>query len=189
VITFVIIKSLLIVNKKDKWCNCSTSSSDLTSTLHLTDEESLINIANGTPTVVKVTNKSRLHFLDNIKTFLTFIVVCHHVGCSFGACGPNSWYLIIGSYNSDFQTIVSAFVTLNQGYFMCLFFFISAYFTPSSYSRKGCDDFHYDKAKRLGIPLLLYYFILGPICVYIGLAASSNSLAISPIYIFNSGPW
>jgi hypothetical protein len=204
VIILIIIKILFIIGKKDKWFN-STSTSIV--------KENLINTADDDiPVVAKVNSKSRLYFLDNIKAFVTFIVVCHHVGCSFGACGPNTWYLIIGiylciykysiyvsmyltlylyiyliigSYDSYFNAIVRSFVILNQGYFMCLFFFISAYFTPNSYDRKGFDDFHYDKAKRLGIPLILYNIILGPICVFIGLVVANNSL----IYFLNYGPW
>ena len=51
---------------------------------------------------------------------------------------------------------------LNQSYFMCLFFFLSGYFTPSSYDRKGPMRFLADKLQRLGIPFLAFTFVLGP---------------------------
>ena len=38
---------------------------------------------------------ARLPFLDNVKVFLTALVVLHHCACAFGACGEGSWYLIV----------------------------------------------------------------------------------------------
>lgn len=46
---------------------------------------------------------------------------------------------------------------------MCLFFFISGFFTPSSFDKKGRETFLKDKFHRLGIPVLAWYFVLGPL--------------------------
>ena len=71
---------------------------------------------------------ARLPFLDNVKVFLTALVVLHHCACAFGACGEGSWYLIVkgGGGPRAFRLCVKTFVTLNQAYFMSLFFFVSA---------------------------------------------------------------
>ena len=71
---------------------------------------------------------ARLPFLDNIKVFLTALVVLHHCACAFGACGEGSWYLIVkgGGGPRAFRLCVKTFVTWNQAYFMSLFFFVSA---------------------------------------------------------------
>ena len=53
-------------------------------------------------------------------------------------------------------------MTLNQSYFMCIFFFVSAYFSPSSLRRKGRAEFLSSRLKRLGIPFLLFLFLIGP---------------------------
>ena len=45
---------------------------------------------------------------------------------------------------------------------MSLFFFISGYFSPTSCDRKGVKLFLKDKFKRLGVPFIVYTFILGP---------------------------
>merc|ERR1712224_948658 len=70
----------------------------------------------------------RFYFLDNLKIFLTFLVVCHHCTCAFGACGEGGWLLSIGLRDDDktisnriFSFVTSSFVTINQGYFMSLF--------------------------------------------------------------------
>jgi len=52
---------------------------------------------------------------------------------------------------------------LNQAYFMGLFFFLSGCFTPQSYDRKGTLLFFKDRLLRLGIPILIYIFVISPI--------------------------
>ena len=89
---------------------------------------------------------ARLPFLDNVKVFLTALVVLHHCACAFGACGEGSWYLIVkgGGGPRAFRLCVKTFVTWNQAYFMSLFFFVSAYFVPTSYA-KGWPTFQANK--------------------------------------------
>merc|ERR1711920_287267 len=111
----------------------------------------------------------RLYFLDSVKTFLTLLVVTHHVICTFGGCGEGSPG-IVGNYSNTFQMVFGLIAALNQAYFMPLFFFISAYFTPISYRKKGRNNFMYDKAKRLWIPAMLTSFIIIPITVFITIA-------------------
>jgi surface polysaccharide O-acyltransferase-like enzyme len=47
-------------------------------------------------------------------------------------------------------------------------FLLSGYFTPGSFDRKGPRSFLKDRLLRLGIPLILFYFVLSPIS-WIGL--------------------
>ena len=94
--------------------------------------------------------RDRLHYLDNLKVFLTVLVIVHHQTCSFTG---GSWYFNVGNYPSSFQAVGKTFLAMNQSYFMCLFFFISGYFTPTSFERKGRQLFLRDKFQRLGIPV------------------------------------
>jgi glucan biosynthesis protein C len=120
----------------------------------------------------------RLHFLDNVKTFLTAIVVSFHVNCAFGGCGHH-WFLVIGDYSCGFHTFTKVVALINQAYFMSLFFFISAYFTPASYDRKGRHAFLRDKARRLWIPAMVTSFTIVPASLMIGMV----SMSTSPIYV------
>jgi len=47
---------------------------------------------------------------------------------------------------------------------MGMFFFITAYFTPSSLDRKGATAFMADRCKRIGIPALVYLWVFAPLC-------------------------
>ncbi len=111
--------------------------------------------------------RKRLYYLDNLKIFLTFLVVSHHLTCAFGGCGPGGWVLIVGIYDNSFKPFADAFTQLNQGYFMSLFFFISAYFVPSSYEKKGKNmtAFLYEKAKRYWLPAIFVTYIMAPLII------------------------
>ena len=50
------------------------------------------------------------------------------------------------------------------------FFFLSAYFTPTSLDRKGLHDFIADKVKRLGLPVLVWQFGLGQLMLFLSFA-------------------
>src|SRR5207248_140871 len=54
-------------------------------------------------------------------------------------------------------------ILVNQAYFMGCFFLISGYFTPGSFDRKGPATFYKDRLLRLGIPLVVFVFLLSPI--------------------------
>ena len=69
----------------------------------------------------------------------------------------------VAVYRTSLQPLCQAVLGLDQAYFMSLFFFVSGFFTPSSYDRKGRRAFLRDKAKRLGLPFLAYLFVFGPL--------------------------
>ncbi len=109
----------------------------------------------------------RVFYIDNLRVFLITLVVAHHLAIGFGA--PGAWYYVIPATPSyGTAAVLSLFVIVNQAFFMSLFFFVSAYFTPRSLEKKGTRRFIYDRLVRLGIPLAVYYFILNPTLAYIG---------------------
>lgn len=85
----------------------------------------------------------RLYFVDNLRTWMVILVVLQHLALLY-----NTLYL---------------FMMLNQAYFMGLLFLLSGYFTPGSFERKGTWQFLKDRVLRLGIPTLIYVFIISPV--------------------------
>ena len=77
---------------------------------------------------------SRLLFIDDIRVFLTILVLLHHLMITYA--GTGSWIYTEG--RQDFMTTAlgSWFCAVNQAYFMGLFLLISAYFVPGSCDRK-----------------------------------------------------
>ncbi len=109
--------------------------------------------------------KQRYYYLDNLKVFLTMLVIAHHVSITYG--GSGDWYIIDPNHNELTSLILTLFTAVNQSFFMGLFFFISGFFTPGSYDKKGMASYLRDRLIRLGIPLVLFYTILNPLLVYI----------------------
>ncbi len=107
----------------------------------------------------------KILYIDHLKVVVITLVVLHHTFITYGA--PGDWYY------SQKTTLVGAiipmtlFVTINQAFFMGFFFFLSAYFIPTSYKKKGAARFVSDRLKRLGIPLIFYSFIFSPLLNYL----------------------
>lgn len=110
--------------------------------------------------------KVRNAYIDNIKVFLISLVILHHWAITYGA--PGGWYF----YDSDGLgeipfLLLTLFVATNQSFFMGMFFFISALFISSSLSRKGTKKFFGDRLIRLGMPTLIFAFIISPIVLFL----------------------
>jgi glucan biosynthesis protein C len=112
--------------------------------------------------------RMRLFFADRIRVVLTVLVVLHHLAVTYGTLP--AWYynepLMRGPGAAQLPWTGHAldwFVFFNQGFFMGFFFLISGYFVPGSYDRKGGRAFLRDRFRRLGIPLLVAFFVLIPI--------------------------
>lgn len=110
-------------------------------------------------------SSTRLLFIDNVRIFLTFLVVMHHTLITYG--GSGGWYFKDPLTDKVTSIVFSVLCGLNQGFFMALFFFISAYFVPGSYNRKKTWRFLSDRLIRLGIPIIIYSSIINPIMVYL----------------------
>ena len=128
---------------------------------------------------------SRLLFIDNIRVFLTILVILHHVMIVYA--GSGSWYYNEGRQDELTGAIGAWFCAVNQAYFMGLFLLISAYFVPGAYDRKGPRRFVKDRLIRLGIPVAVYSWIIGPILVY-GMLALRGGVRV-PFWDFYTGQY
>ncbi len=110
---------------------------------------------------------ARLAFIDNIRVFLTVLVIAHHAGQAYGPTGGD-WPI----FDAERAGILGPFFSVNAAFFMGLFFLISGYFLPGAYDRKGAGAFLKDRALRLGLPLLVFGLaIFGPL-TYLDYAGS-----------------
>jgi hypothetical protein len=107
----------------------------------------------------------RLYYIDNLRIFLISLVVLHHLNITYG--GPGDWYYNESQAQMPALMIQAMFNITNQSFFMGMFFMISAYFAAGSVLRKTSGKFIKDRLIRLGIPLILFYFILQPLTVWI----------------------
>ncbi|SDK93185.1 Acyltransferase family protein [Glycomyces sambucus] len=103
----------------------------------------------------------RLHHLDNLRVYLTFLVVAHHVALGYGNLGiwPN-WE---EPENAAGALPLDVFVLFNQAYTMGLFFLLSGAFAPPALDRRGPGPYARERLRRLGIPFLAFLILLRPL--------------------------
>ena len=104
----------------------------------------------------------RLAFVDHLRAALVTLVVLHHVALVYGAGAP--FYYVEPPLSDPLAYVVLlTFALFNQAWFMGALFLLAGYFTPGSYERKGPAAFLKSRLIRLGIPLLAFFFVLGPL--------------------------
>ena len=103
----------------------------------------------------------RIAYIDNVRTALIILVLVHHVGQAYGPTG--GWWAY---QEPERARILGIFFTVNRSFFMSLFFFLSGYFMPGAYDKKGPVKFIVDRFKRFGIPLLVFFLAIIPMMHY-----------------------
>lgn len=77
----------------------------------------------------------RMFYVDNIRIYLTILVIIFHVAIAYG--GHGDWPLKETPTDPISPFLFTLFVAVTQSYFMSFFFLLSGYFTPRSYDKKG----------------------------------------------------
>jgi glucan biosynthesis protein C len=106
------------------------------------------------------TPANRLAYIDNVRIFLSMLVVAHHAGQPYGSDG---WWLFLSPLRSHW---VGLFFGVNEAFFMGLFFLMAGYFHPGSIDRKGPGRFVLDRLWRFGVPIVIMVLGITPVFVY-----------------------
>lgn len=131
-------------------------------------------------------------YIDRLRAAMTALVVLHHSAITYGAVG--SWfYNEVKPSPAPSSLILTLFCATNQAYFMGFFFLLAGYFTPGSLERKGYARFIGDRFLRLGLPLLAFGLILGPLTDAIVSFAQGRGFWPTIVWFwnhkeFNNGP-
>jgi len=102
--------------------------------------------------------KTRIYFLDNLRTFLIFLVVLLHSGLVYEAVLENTWIVI----DPDQAGSIGLIRMYLDVFVMFIIFFISGYFIPISVNSKNSWDFIKSKFKRIIAPWILAVLTLIP---------------------------
>ncbi len=130
--------------------------------------------------------------LDDLRGALTLLVVFHHAAITYGAQG--GWfYQEVRPGNDVSSLLLTVFCAVNQAWFMGAFFLIAGYFTPPALARRGGPAFARERLLRLGLPLLGFVLVLGPLTVALALTARGRPMldtlaAIAGRLVFIPGP-
>jgi len=125
---------------------------------------------------------ARLLYLDNLRVYLTILVILHHTAMAYSGAGD--WPIVDPAIDDISPISLTFFTTLNQSYFMSIFFLLAGYFTPRSLDKKGRASFIKDRLIRLGIPLLLFTTIILNINEYLYVVYYLKE-SFSPIWAYS----
>lgn len=127
--------------------------------------DSTVQTTPGAPRVIRqesIQPPARELYIDRLRTIMTAHVVVFHAAITYGSIG--GWfYHEVDPSSSLSSFLLTAFCATSQAYFMGFFFLLAGYFTPGSLERKGSGQFIADRALRLGLPLLGFVLLLGPL--------------------------
>lgn len=116
----------------------------------------------------------RSNGIDALRAAVTLLVVFHHTAITYGAIG--GWYYKeLPPSETPTGLLLIFFCTVNQAWFMGLFFLLAGYYTPASCEKRGIREFIRERLIRLGIPLLVYFLVLHPVTVAIAEIARGHS--------------
>ncbi|WP_455369797.1 acyltransferase family protein [[Eubacterium] cellulosolvens] len=105
---------------------------------------------------------NRIYFLDNLRTFMIFLVVLYHAGLVYASSGVGAYinWIVIDPATNDMPDLVNLIVDI---FIMANLFFISGYFTPLSLKTRKDWIFLKDRFKRLMIPWVIAVLTLIPL--------------------------
>lgn len=96
---------------------------------------------------------------------MILLVIAVHAAVTYGPVG--SWiYRDRSAQSFASDMVLTLFPILMQAFFMGMLFLVAGYFVPGSFERKGARSYSLDRAKRLGLPALIYIFAVAPLAIY-----------------------
>jgi len=108
-----------------------------------------------------MSSQGRLYFLDNLRTFLIFLVVLYHAGVVYESSGLTaSFWIVDDPSTSNLPGLLNVIMDI---FVMPTLFFVAGFFTPPSLERKGAWRFVKSKFRRLMVPWVIAVFTLMPL--------------------------
>lgn len=102
--------------------------------------------------------KTRIYFLDHLRTLMIFLVVVLHSGLVYEHVLQNSW-IVVDPVKANSIGMIRLYLDL---FIMFTIFFISGYLIPMSLKSKTSIEFIKSKVKRILIPWVIAVFTLIP---------------------------
>jgi len=102
--------------------------------------------------------KTRIYFLDNLRTFLILLVILLHAGMTYES-GFDSFWIVSDPAKFNPIALIRMYLDI---FIMFIMFFVSGYFIPNSLKTKNGWDFLKSKFRRILLPWIIAVFTLIP---------------------------
>jgi peptidoglycan/LPS O-acetylase OafA/YrhL len=112
------------------------------------------------PQTMNIQNNLRLDYLDAVRSFALLLGIAFHTAFSYMP-------IYVGWAVMDVATsdLVPTFVLVSHSFRMALFFLIAGYFSHMTMHKNGIKPFIQSRLMRIGLPLLIGWFVLKPLLV------------------------
>jgi len=121
----------------------------------------------GEPAGEAAAGARRFAYLDNLRSFVIFLVVAVHASVTYSGYG--GWYYKEASpdmLDMASRAVFGLFEAFTQAWFMGILFFLAAFFATKSLAKRGSAAFVEERLFRLGLPLLIYMLVVEPFIYY-----------------------
>jgi surface polysaccharide O-acyltransferase-like enzyme len=137
---------------------------------------------------LKASSMTRFAYLDNIKSFVILSVIALHAATTYSGIGPWRYIEVPTNGLSLFELATfGVFISFLNAWHMGILFFISAFLMARTMEKHGPSVFIKKKLFRLGLPLLVYIFIISPFIVLILIETNAeNTFAENYIHFIQS---
>ncbi len=124
--------------------------------------------------------------IDAARVFTTALVVLHHTSITYG--GSGGWFYREVPTSGEWSSLLlSLFCAVNQAWFMGFFFLLAGCYTTPSLLGKGAWPFLRGRLLRLGLPLLLFGFVLGPMTIALAHTAQGKPFGDTLLSLWSQG--
>jgi fucose 4-O-acetylase-like acetyltransferase len=106
-------------------------------------------------------SRTRIHWMDNLRSVTIFLVVLYHIGGVYESAGLWGWFWIVDDPTTMVWVGIMGIVI--DIFVMPTLFFVSGYLTPVSVKKKTTRQFIVGKLRRLVIPWLIAVLTLIPV--------------------------
>ncbi|MDR1402194.1 MAG: acyltransferase [Tannerellaceae bacterium] len=129
--------------------------------------------------------QGRILVFDFLRSVMIFFVIVLHTSMTYMLDSPSWWYVISHKTSAVFVVIVNVL----DLFMMPVLFFISGYFTPASYLKKGTAGFLKNKIKHIFFPWIVGIMVIVPLyTLFLGKSPNDlmEILTENPFYLFHS---
>jgi hypothetical protein len=132
------------------------------------------------------TGAARNDAIDAARVITTALVVLHHTAITYG--GSGGWfYKEVANGPALSSQLLTFFCAVNQAWFMGFFFLLAGYYTTPALRAKGAWPFMQSRLLRLGLPLLLFGFVIGPMTIALARTAQGKPFMDTLLTLWSRG--
>jgi peptidoglycan/LPS O-acetylase OafA/YrhL len=127
-----------------------------------------------------VHSPDRRAWIDNLRIVVIAGVIGAHVSLIYAL--DVGWYYEERTAGEVAQSILAAIFAPGLLFGMGLLFFVAGLFTPRAFARKGARRFVVDRLWRLGLPAIVYLFVVNPAMDFFGDRAIGSTEGIADYF-------